>query len=118
MTTTTVARSTTTTAPPAGSGPGVAGHVTAGPTCPVQRADQPCPPTPVSGVVEAVDASGQVVGRDGTDQAGAYAISLPPGRYTLEVRLQGTYPRCPDTPISVPAGSPVTVDIGCDTGIR
>ena len=30
------------------AGTGAFGYVTAGPTCPVERADQPCPPRPVN----------------------------------------------------------------------
>jgi hypothetical protein len=106
-----------TTGPPV-DGTGVRGHVTAGPTCPVERADQPCPPRPVVGRVDALDGSGHVAGSASTDDAGAYVIALRPGDYTLRVGTGGQYPRCPDTPVTVPAGPPATADISCDTGIR
>ena len=98
---------------------GVWGTVTAGPTCGVERIDQPCPPVQVRGTVEAVDGAGGVAGRGGTDSAGRYAIDLPPGRYTLRVAGTGIYPQCPETTaVEVGPGSAVTIDISCDTGIR
>lgn len=78
----------------------------------------PCPPTPVHGQVTATDPAGHVSGTATTDQTGRYAISLPPGRYTVSVSSGGPFPRCPDTPVVVSAGPPTTGDIRCDTGIR
>jgi hypothetical protein len=52
----------TTVAPPLPvEGTGVRGRVTAGPTCPVERPDQPCPPNPVHGRVDVLDAAGRTV---------------------------------------------------------
>jgi hypothetical protein len=45
-------------------------------------------------------------------------MALPVGDYTLRVDTGGTYPRCPDTPVTVSAGPPTAADIDCDTGIR
>ncbi len=119
---------TTITSPPApittlgtplpAEGTGVRGRITAGPTCPVERPDQPCPPNPVHGRVDAVDATGRTVAGASTDDAGRYATSLPSGQYTLRVLTDGPFPRCPDTAVTVTEGSPVTSDIDCDTGIR
>jgi hypothetical protein len=109
----------TTVAPPLPvEGTGVRGRVTAGPTCPVERPEQPCPPNPVHGRVDALDATGRTVADVTIDASGRYAISLPPGQYTLRVRADGPFPRCPDTAVSVTEASPVTSNIGCDTGIR
>lgn len=108
---------TGTTSPPPG-GTGVHGRVTAGPTCPVERPGQPCPPDPVAGRVEAVDAEGRTAASDTTDAAGRYTLALDPGAYTLRVATGALFPVCPDTDVSVPAGPAVTVDISCDTGIR
>lgn len=112
---------TGTTSAPAPSTPsfgtGVYGYVTAGPTCPVEREDQPCPPHPVATVVQARTASGVTVGSTETDSDGRYALDLAPGSYSLAV-AGPTWPRCPTTPITVRAGSLVRVDISCDTGIR
>ena len=94
------------------------GRVTAGPTCPVERPDQPCPPSPVAGRVEAIDAAGHTAGNATTDADGRYAIALPPGAYTLRVATEAMFPMCPDTAVSVPSGPPVAADVDCDTGIR
>jgi len=114
----TSATNTTVLEPPPIEGTGVAGRVTAGPTCPVERSDQPCPPNPVAGRVEAIDAAGHTAGSAPTDSVGRYAIRLGPGNYTLRVAIAEMFPVCPETAVSVPAGPVVTVDIGCDTGIR
>lgn len=97
---------------------GVVGRVTAGPTCPVARSDQPCPPHPVVARVESVDPTGNVVGMTTTDDAGRYAIHLAPGDYTLHIGIDGPFPRCPESKVTVPPGPAVTVNIDCDTGIR
>jgi hypothetical protein len=100
------------------AGTGAYGQVTAGPTCPVERADHPCPPRPVVAEVDARDASGRTVATTRTDQAGSYSLSLAPGTYTLVAVTGQTYPRCPPTPVTVGSGGPTRADISCDTGIR
>lgn len=95
------------------------GTVTAGPTCPVEGEGQPCPPDPVTGAtVAAIDPSGHAVRSATTDPAGRYSMSLAPGSYTLRVATDGPFPACPDAQVRVTAGTPVTADILCDTGIR
>jgi hypothetical protein len=68
--------------------------------------------------VDALDPTGHTTANATTDDAGRYAISLPPGRYTLRVAIDGPFPHCPDVPVTITPGAPVTADIGCDTGIR
>jgi hypothetical protein len=110
---------TTTSTPAALDGTGVRGRVTAGPTCPVERPDEPCPPSPVQGRrVDALDAAGRTAGGATTDEAGDYSILLPPGDYTLRVVIDGPFPQCPETAVTVTPGPPVTTDVECDTGIR
>jgi Carboxypeptidase regulatory-like domain len=96
---------------------GVAGRVTAGPTCPVEQVGHPCPPQPVSGTIKAQKAS-RTVAHTRSDANGNYSMPLAPGRYTLVVQTGSTFPRCPTTPVTVPRGQVVTVNITCDTGIR
>jgi hypothetical protein len=102
--------------PPTGSG--AYGYVTAGPTCPVERPDQPCPPRPVAAQVDAQDASGRTVATTRTDQAGRYSLGLAAGTYTLVAVTGATYPRCPPTSVTVRPVGPTRADINCDTGIR
>lgn len=122
LATTSTSQATTTTAgaPPLepSSGTGAYGYVTAGPSCPVERQGQPCPPQPISAEVDARNASGAEVGSDHSDSYGRYALNLAPGRYTLSVVSSSGWPRCPDTPVSVRGGTASRADISCDTGIR
>ncbi|HZT66712.1 MAG TPA: carboxypeptidase regulatory-like domain-containing protein [Acidimicrobiales bacterium] len=116
--TTTTAVTTTTRPPQPPNGTGVYGYVTAGPTCPVEQAGNPCPPKPVSGQVQAHDSGGATVASTTTDSSGGYALALAPGSYTLVVVTGSSFPRCPNTPVTVGSGAPSRVDISCDTGIR
>jgi hypothetical protein len=104
--------------PPPPTGSGAYGYVTAGPTCPVERPDQPCPPRPVAAQVNAQDASGRTVATTRTDQAGRYSLSLAAGTYTLVAVTGATFPRCPPTSVTVRPVGPTRADISCDTGIR
>ena len=103
---------------PRPSGTGVYGIVTAGPTCPVERVGQPCPPRPVAAEVDVRNAAGNTVASTHTDSAGRYAVSVSPGSYELLVITGTMFPRCPSSSVTVTSGSPVRTDISCDTGIR
>ena len=101
------------------NGSQVAGTVSASPTCPVERADQPCPPRPVQTEVRAVRADGSVAARAGSGADGRFRLELPAGRY----RLEADYPTGPGggcTPVDIVVESqPLDhADIDCDTGIR
>lgn len=108
----------TTSVPAPPPATGAYGTVTAGPTCPVERAGQPCPPRPVSARIDAHAADGRVAASTQSGADGSYRIGLPPGNYTLVVVTGSTYPRCPDTPVTVAPGAATRADISCDTGIR
>ena len=112
------AAGTTTIAPTPPNGSGVYGVATAGPTCPVERPDKPCPPVPVSAMITAQDSSGRPVASTRSDTNGKYALGLAPGQYLLTVNTGNLFPRCPSTSVTVPAGAAIRVDINCDTGIR
>lgn len=109
---------TTTTVTVSSGATGIRGAVTAGPTCPVERPDQPCPPAPVDGRVDAVDASGTTAASTTTDDAGRYELRVAPGDYTVRVDTGSHFPTCPDVAVTVTAGSLATADVDCDTGIR
>jgi len=97
----------------------VSGSVTAGPTCPVERVGQPCPPAPVHATVVATGAAGEPVAQATTEADGHYAFTVPPGRYTFSVEATGGFlPRCPTKSATVKLGPPEQVDFVCDTGIR
>jgi len=104
--------------PPAPAGSSVYGYVTAGPTCPVERPDQPCPPRPLAAHIQAQDPAGHIVGVAESDSGGRYLLALPAGRYTVTASSGTTYPHCQPTPVTVGGGAPTRADISCDTGIR
>jgi hypothetical protein len=94
----------------------VVGNVHAGPTCPVERPDQPCADAPVRGTVSAVS-GGQVMESALTDAEGNYSLVLPSGRYELRVDTGAELPRCEPVIVEAVDGY-LEADISCDTGIR
>jgi hypothetical protein len=101
-----------------GRATGVWGRATAGPTCPVERVNHPCPPRPVSATIQVLDPNERIITTTQSDSHGWYAIRLPRGEYVLHVASTNTLPRCLDTHVTVGAPPPIRTDIGCDTGIR
>ena len=94
------------------------GRVTAGPTCPVERVDHPCPPEPVSATVQARATHGLVVASTHTDANGGYRLKLRPGAYTAVAVTSKPLPRCSPTNVTVTANHTTRAAISCDTGIR
>jgi len=88
----------------------------AGPTCPVERPDEPCPDVPVEATVR-VSANGVDVATGRTDATGTYSADLPPGRYRVTVDTGSMLPRCEPVDAEV-IDRDITVDVSCDTGIR
>lgn len=95
----------------------VVGNVHAGPTCPVERPDQPCPDIPVRGTVSAWR-DGRSVASATTDAGGNYSLSLPSGRYELRVDTGAQLPRCEPVTVEGAGQADLVADISCDTGIR
>jgi hypothetical protein len=95
----------------------VAGRVTAGPTCPVERVGHPCPPHLVLAKVE-VRTGRAVVASTHSGSDGTYRLEVAAGTYTLVVVPNGVFPRCAPRTVSVAAGGTVRANIICDTGIR
>src|SRR5262249_49502625 len=95
----------------------VEGKVTAGTTCPVERADHPCPPRPGLATIEAAVGT-RVVVSTRSEADGTYRLELPIGSYTLTADTGSSFPRCVPTQLNVVAVAPTTVDISCDSGIR
>lgn len=107
-------------APGATTGSGVAGVVTIGPTCPVERINSPCAPRPIAATVIVRDSSGTEVTRFVSGADGSFKVQLRPGRYTLvgTSHGQGGLPRPIPVNVVVPAGSFATVNVEFDSGIR
>jgi hypothetical protein len=106
--------------PPA-TGTGIAGVTVVDPVCPVQRADRPCPPRPVSARLAVLDATtnASVITVD-SDAHGQFSVALRPGRYLLRgISVGGSPPHSPTlVSVSVEAGRYTTLTVRFDTGIR
>lgn len=109
------------------SGPGAAhgtltGDVVAGPTCPVERIGQSCPPAPVPNrEIQILDTNGAVVATTKTDASGHFSVSLAPGAYVLHVTIvRGQIGLSQVTPgeVTIVEGKSVYIKIELDTGIR
>jgi hypothetical protein len=98
----------------------ITGDVTAGPTCPVQTAETPCPPKVVSGrTVQILDAQGAVVATTTTDVHGRFSVAVAPGTYSVVLPpLTGQPRQASPTHVTVAVGQTVHVQIMLDTGIR
>jgi hypothetical protein len=93
------------------------GRVSAGPTCPVERADHPCPPSPVSATVQAKE-RGRVIASTHTDANGRYRLQLRAGKYTVVAATSKPLPHCAPIKATVRANHTTRAPISCDTGIR
>jgi hypothetical protein len=98
------------------------GDVVASPTCPVQTAENPCPPKPVpSRTVTIVGANGQIVAKTITDSQGHFSLALAAGTYTVQVIIvPGLVGMRQITPghVTITSGQTSHVNIVLDTGIR
>jgi hypothetical protein len=109
---------------------GVEGEVLVGPTCPVERADSPCPDRPADVYVWAsiLSASGTPVAspvtQSGTD--GHFRLALTPGTYTVTAGRcspticppNSSLPRVTPQTVTVRAGAFTEITLHGDTGIR
>lgn len=100
-----------------GYGPGMAGHVTIGPTMPVCQAGVPCDKPYDGAIVQILNASRSVVGTVVANSHGRFIVSLPPGDYIAHV-MTVDYPRCPETNVTVGKKFFTLTSVMCDTLIR
>jgi hypothetical protein len=103
----------------------VVGRLSLGPTCPVERANDPCDPVarPAPMTLVALSVSGVEAARTITLGDGSFALNLTPGSYTLHAEGTGAaLPRIIDTGVIVTAQAtrlqPQRVVVTGDTGIR
>jgi hypothetical protein len=100
----------------------LSGDVVAGPTCPVERAEDPCPPKAVPNrEVAILGTNGAVVATAMTDSKGHFSVALAPGTYVVTVPIkQGLIGmrQMSDVKANVTAGQVTTVKVILDTGIR
>jgi hypothetical protein len=103
---------------PAPTGSGIRGTVLAGPTCPVERPESPCPPRPVSADIRVTTPGGSLVATTRSDDSGAFAVAVPPGSYEVAALPGEILPRCTPEKVTVIPTATTSVTIHCDTGIR
>lgn len=106
--------------PGAPANTGVEGLMMIGPTCPVERLNNPCPDRPFAGEVSIRDGSGSVVADVRADAGGRFQVALAPGTYQL-VPISphpGGYPFGRPQSVTVVAGLYAQVTIEYDSGIR
>jgi len=102
---------------PSGALDRIAGTVVAGPTCPVERVESPCPPRPVvAGTVDLLRA-GRVVQSTRTDAGGHFRFAATGGVYDLRATNVGGYRSVVERSVLVSARTP-PVALALDTGIR
>ena len=105
---------------PAQAGTGIQGMVQAGPTCPVERINSPCPPHPLAATVVVRNGSGAEVARFHSGADGRFKVDLAPGTYTVVGLNLGSsmLPRPIPTSVTVTPGSYTTLNVAYDSGIR
>ena len=96
----------------------VEGTVTAGPRCPVARAERPCPPREVPGaLVQLLDGT-RILADDLTDQHGRFRLQAPAGQFVVRATNVGAYRSTASHPVRLAPGTTTTVSLQLDTGIR
>jgi hypothetical protein len=100
----------------------IAGDVVAGPTCPVEQVENPCPPAVVTNrEVDIQTPGGRTIATTKTDAKGHFSVAVPPGQYVVHVKIvQGQVGMRQTTPgdVTVIVNQTSTVHIELDTGIR
>ena len=97
---------------------GISGLVVAGPQCPVERADSPCPDKPVEVTVVASTPGGEVVAKKESGSDGRFSLEVDPGNYVLTVEGLAGIQFSKPVSVTVVEGSFSPVTIVVDTGSR
>jgi hypothetical protein len=97
------------------------GDVVAGPTCPVESPERPCPPQPVPDrqvIIKTLQ--GQTAATATTDKNGHFSVMLAPGNYLVQVAPGASQWPAQRTPVNVTivAGKTTSIHVELDTGIR
>ena len=96
----------------------VDGIVTAGPQCPVARAERPCPPRPVPGARVQLLEGTHVMADDLADQHGRFRLRAPAGQFVLRATNEGGYRSTASHVVRLTPGTTTTVSLQLVTGIR
>ncbi len=97
---------------------GVEGHVTIGPTCPVENVSDPCPDKPYQATLTVLNLQGKKVTQFQTDANGYYHVALNPGDYVMHPESPNVMPHAAEQNFTVQANLFTTLDIVYDSGIR
>lgn len=104
-----------------GARSGIRGVATAGPTCPVQVAGQPCPDRPLRAVVTVTrSGSNKVVRSTTTGSDGRFSFAVDPGTYVLTARPTTPLPTSREDrrTVTVQRDAFSRLTLRFDTGIR
>jgi hypothetical protein len=96
----------------------VVGQVLAGPACPVQRTDTPCPPRPVKNAKVQLRVAGHVVSTGRTDARGSFRVLAPVGTVVVRATNVGLYPSRAVETVHLARGETAHVSLVLDSGIR
>lgn len=114
---TTAAPEETASAEPGGTNAGIFGSVVAGPTCPVEQANSPCPEQPVPDAEVTAKDGDQVAGTARTDSNGKFTMRLAPGTYNVTASSPSVM-SCETEEVTVGEHQYQPIRINCDTGVR
>ena len=96
------------------------GSAIVGPGCPVEIEGEPCGSQPAAGARFVIrGAAGEVIARATAGDDGAFAVSLPPGRYVVELDPRGVE-LAKELPaeVGIVGGRETRLDVRIDTGMR
>ncbi len=100
---------------------GIQGQITIGPTCPVARAEDPCPDKPYQATVQVYQGK-TLLTQVTSDVQGMFRLGLEAGSYTLVPQTPAgqfvTRPVSREIPVVVEAGKYTQVVVQYDSGIR
>lgn len=97
---------------------GIRGRAIAGPQCPVEMAESPCPDLPWEGTVVASATDSGETFTTSTDADGRFEMSLRPGTYEVTIDAASTPPTAASQTVTVEDGSFTEIEVFVDTGIR
>jgi len=97
---------------------GIRGRALAGPQCPVEMAESPCPDLPWEGTVVATEPDSGETFTTSTDADGRFELSLAPGTYEVTIDAASTPPTAEPQTVTVEEGSFTEIEVFVDTGIR
>ncbi len=107
---------------PVATNSGIEGKTLAGPTCPVERPESPCPDRPVpKAVVDVWDRQhSKKIVTFTTDDQGSFRVALNPGDYYLDPQRvdDQAFPIPHPQIVTVRKGAYTEITIEYDTGIR